>query len=32
VMQLHRLDGVLSAAMVYQYSDDDTQREEEAQP
>jgi periplasmic nitrate reductase NapD len=31
VMQLHRLDGVLSAAMVYQYSDDDTQREE-AQP
>jgi nitrate reductase NapD len=22
IMQLHRLDGVLSAAMVYQYSDD----------
>jgi nitrate reductase NapD len=31
VMQLHRLDGVLSAAMVYQYSDDELQREE-AQP
>lgn len=31
VMQLHRLDGVLSAAMVYQYSEDDIQREE-AQP
>ena len=28
VMQLHRLDGVLSAAMVYQYSDDEPQREE----
>lgn len=28
VMQLHRLDGVLSAAMVYQYTDDDLQREE----
>ena len=27
VMQLHRLDGVLSAAMVYQYSDDEPQRE-----
>jgi nitrate reductase NapD len=22
IMQLHRLDGVLTAAMVYQYSDD----------
>jgi periplasmic nitrate reductase NapD len=31
VMQLHRLEGVLSAAMVYQYSDDELQREE-AQP
>jgi periplasmic nitrate reductase NapD len=28
VMQLHRLEGVLSAAMVYQYSDDAPQREE----
>lgn len=28
VMQLHRLDGILSAAMVYQYTDDDPQREE----
>ena len=27
VMQLHRLDGVLSAAMVYQYSDDEPQPE-----
>jgi nitrate reductase NapD len=27
IMQLHRLDGVLSAAMVYQYSD----HQEEAQ-
>ena len=25
VMQLHRLDGVLSAAMVYQYTDEDPQ-------
>jgi nitrate reductase NapD len=31
VMQLHRLDGVLSAAMVYQYSDDEP-RPEGAQP
>lgn len=31
VMQLHRLDGVLSAAMVYQYSDEGVEREE-AQP
>lgn len=31
VMQLHRLDGVLSAAMVYQYSDDESQPKE-AQP
>jgi nitrate reductase NapD len=23
IMQLHRLDGVLSATMVYQYSDDE---------
>ena len=29
VMQLHRLDGVLFAAMVYQYSDDAREREEE---
>jgi nitrate reductase NapD len=28
VMQLHRLEGVLSAAMVYQYSDDEPRREE----
>ena len=28
VMQLHRLDGILSAAMVYQYSDDEPRREE----
>ena len=28
VMQLHRLDGVLSAAMVYQYSDDAGDRTE----
>jgi len=27
VIQLHRLDGVLSAAMVYQYSDDEPQGE-----
>ena len=27
VMQLHRLDGVLFAAMVYQYSDKDDPRE-----
>lgn len=27
VMQLHRLDGVLSAAMVYQYSDDEVREE-----
>lgn len=25
VVQLHRLDGVLSAAMVYQYSDEEAQ-------
>ena len=28
VMALHRLDGVLSAAMVYQYSDDEPRHEE----
>lgn len=28
VIQLHRLDGVLSAAMVYQYSDDEPRHEE----
>ncbi|HKA39406.1 MAG TPA: chaperone NapD [Burkholderiales bacterium] len=28
IVQLHRLDGVLSAAMVYQYSDDELRREE----
>lgn len=31
VMRLHSLEGVLFAAMVYQYSDDDPQSEE-AQP
>jgi nitrate reductase NapAB chaperone NapD len=29
VMQLHRLDGVRFAAMVYQYSDEIHEREEE---
>ena len=29
VMQLHRLDGVLFAAMVYQYSDDTGERTED---
>ena len=28
VMRLHRLEGVMFAAMVYQYSDDEPQREE----
>ena len=29
IMQLHRLDGVLSAVMVYQYNDDDANAEGE---
>jgi nitrate reductase NapAB chaperone NapD len=32
IMQLHRLDGVLTAAMVYQYCDDEQRDDQEKAP